>query len=287
MIRMLPKADPESREALMHRLQELARDGIPEALTLLGFAAEQGAFGVPQQPKKAALLYQAAARTGYQTALYNLALMNAYARGVPRNLAEAEQLLARAVANGAEGSNRVCGMAAFVAYRLNDQPGMRNFSEACNGALASLAVAANDPAHADAALVARLRNSIAAGVDDGYYALASVTRSKASDDTGFTYCNWLLINRFRTQPASPLIAPAAAKCVDSVATPGSRVASLEPSARQQAAFGLARTVGSEIQQLATERKANGFHFGMSVPYLPFTQDDVDLFAPVIGVQSRQ
>lgn len=282
MIRMLPKADSETRDALMRRLQELAKDGVPEALTFLGFAAEQGVFAVPKRPDKAARLYQAAAQAGYQTAIYDLALMNAYGRSMPRNLRAAESLLTKAVAAGAEGSNRVCGMASFVAYRLADRAGMRNFSEGCSGPLPSLAIAAANDTVADQQLVDRLKSSIATGVDDGYYALESVTRRRASEDTDFSYCLWSLINRYRAQPGSPLIASAAATCVDSVAVPGSKVASLEPTARQQAAFGLARTVGMEIQSLSASRKANSFHFGMPVPYLPFTQDDVDLFGPVIG-----
>jgi len=287
MIRMLPKADPETRDALMRRLQELAKDSVPEALTFIGFAAEEGAFGVPKQPEKAAMLYRAAAQSGYQTAQYDLALMNAYGRTMPRNLRESESLLAHALAAGPEGSNRVCGMASFVAYRLGDRAGMRNFSDGCNGPLSALAVAAIETSPADDALIGRLKNSIATGVDDGYYALEAVTRLKTRDDTEFSFCLWSLVNRYRAQPGSPLIASDAATCVEAVSVPGSKVASLEPVARQQAAFGLARTVGMEIQQLAAARKATSFHFGMSVPFLPFTQDDVDLFAPAIGLSSQR
>ena len=282
MIRMLPKADPDARDAILHRLQALAQDGTPEAVTFLGFAAEQGAFGVPRQPDKAALLYRAAAQSGYQPALYDLALMNAYGRGMPRDLREAEALLARAVAAGAEGSNRVCGMASFVAYRLNDQAGMRNYSEGCNGPLPALAIAAVNQAPADGNLVSRLKNSIATGVDDGFMALETVTRRNAANDTGFSYCLWSLVNRFRAQPASPAITASAANCVNSVALPGSRVASLEPQARQQAAVGIAHLVGTQVQDLAAARKGNSFHYGMAVPYLPFTQDDVDLFVSTFG-----
>jgi len=282
MIRMLPKADPDARDAILLRLQGLAQDGTPEAVTFMGFAAEQGAFGVPRQPDKAALFYRAAAEAGYQPALYDLALMNAYGRGMPRDLREAEALLARAVAAGPEGSNRVCGMASFVAYRLNDQPGMRNYSEGCNGPLPALAIAAVNPAPGDGNLVNRLKNSIATGVDDGYMALEAVTRRNAANDTGFSYCLWSLVNRFRAQPTSPAITSSAARCVDSVALPGSRVASLEPQARQQAAVGIAHLVGTQVQDLAAARKGNSFHYGMAVPYLPFTQDDVDLFASTFG-----
>ena len=278
MIRMLPKADVDAREAILHRLQSLAQDGMPEAVTFFGFAAEQGAFGVARQPDKAAMLYRAAAEAGYQPALYDLALMNAYGRGMPRDLREAEALLARAAAAGAEGSNRVCGMASFVAYRLNNQAGMRNYSEGCNGPLPSLAIAAVSPAPADGNLISRLKNSIATGVDDGYMALEVVTRRNAADDTGFNFCLWTLVNRFRGQPTSPAITTSAARCVNAVALPGSRVASLEPQARQQAAVGIAHLVGTQVQDLAAARKGNSFHYGMAVPYLPFTQDDVDSFA---------
>lgn len=274
---MLPKADPDARDAILRRLQALAQDGTPEAVTFLGFAAEQGAFGVPRQFDKAAALYRAAAQSGYQPALYDLALMNAYGRGMPRDLREAEALLSRAAAAGVEGSNRVCGMASFVAYRLNDQAGMRNYSEGCNGPLPALAIAAVNPAPGDGNLINRLKSSIATGVDDGYMALEAVTRRNASDDTGFSYCLWSLVNRFRTQPTSPAITASAASCVNLVALPGSRVASLEPQARQQAAVGIANLVGTQVRDLAAARKGNSFHYGMAVPYLPFTQDDVDLF----------
>lgn len=278
MIRMLPKADAEARDALLHRIEALAKDGTPEALTFLGFSAEQGAFGVPRSQVKAAALYRAAGQSGYQPALYDLALMNAYGRSMPRDLQEAERLLARAVAAGVEGSNRVCGMAAFVAYRLNDRPAMRNFSEGCNGPLSALAAAAVNPAIADPNLVNRLKSSIATGVDDGYVALEVVTKANAANDTEFSYCLWSLVNQYRAQPSAPTIAPSAAKCVDRVATPGSKIATLAPPARQQAALAVAHMVGMEVQELAAARKGNNFHYGKPVPYLPFTQDDVDLFA---------
>lgn len=287
MIRMLPKADGEARQALLNRLEAMAKDGTPEALTFLGFAAEQGAYGIPHSPEKAAALYRVASQSGYQPALYDLALMNAYGRAMPRNLPEAEQLLSRAVAVGVEGSNRVCGMASFVAYRLNDRPAMRNFSEGCNGPLSALAAAAVNPATTDGNLVNRLKNSIATGVDDGYVALEVVTRANASNDTEFSYCLWSLVNQYRLQPSSAAVAPAAATCVERVATPGSKVATLAPEARQQAALAVAHMVGNQVQELNASRKANNFHFGKPVPYLPFTQDDVDLFAAAFGQSSKQ
>jgi hypothetical protein len=287
MIRMLPKADDEARQALLNRLEAMAKDGTPEALTFLGFAAEQGAYGIPRSLEKAAALYRAASQSGYQPALYDLALMNAYGRAMPRNLGEAEQLLARAVAAGVEGSNRVCGMASFVAYRLNDRAAMRNFSEGCNGPLSALAAAAVNPTVTDSNLVNRIKGSIATGVDDGYVALEVVTKANAANDTEFNYCLWSLVNQYRAQPSSPAIAPAAAACVERVATPGSKVATLAPQARQQAALAIAHMVGSQVQELAASRKANNFHFGKPVPYLPFTQEDVDLFVGAFDASLKQ
>jgi hypothetical protein len=278
MIRMLPKADADARDAILHRIQALAMGGVPEAVTFLGFAAEVGLFGIARQPEKSALLYRAAAQSGYQPALYNLAVMSAYGRGQARDLRKAERLLGRAVTAGPEGSNRVCGMASFVAYRLNDRVAMRTFAEGCNGPLSALAIAAVDPASAQTNLVSRLKTSIGSGVDDGYLALEAVTRHDAPNDTQFSYCMWLLVDRYRAHPSSPEIAPSAGRCIESVSTAGSKVATLEPQARQQAAVGLAHTVSAEIQELAIARRANRFHFGMPVPYLPFTQEDVDLFS---------
>ena len=287
MIRMLPKADVDAREVILERLQGLAKDGIPEAVTFLGFAAEEGAFGVARQPQTAAQLYRAASQAGYQPALYDLALMYAYGRGIPRNLQEAKALLERASTAGPEGSNRVCGMGSFIAYRLNDQAAMRSLSEGCSGPLPALAIAATSTATDRGRLVDRLRGSIASGVDDGYVALEVVTRRDAANDTTFSYCLWSLVNRYRSQPTSPAIATSAANCVDAMAAPGSKVASLEPVARQQAAVGLAHLVSAQVQALSAERKGNRFRYGMPVPFLPFTQDDVDLFASAVDAHANR
>jgi hypothetical protein len=51
-----------------------------------------------------------------------------------------------------------------------------------------------------------------------------------------------------------------------------------------AARGVAGFVGPELAALDTMRRSNRFHFGWSVPYLPFTQGDVDMFEPLMRTQ---
>jgi hypothetical protein len=46
--------------------------------------------------------------------------------------------------------------------------------------------------------------------------------------------------------------------------------------------GIIGFVPTEVRALAQERASNHFHYGWSVPYLPFRQQDVDLFEPFVS-----
>ena len=58
--------------------------------------------------------------------------------------------------------------------------------------------------------------------------------------------------------------------------------SIDPSARNQAIAGVNGFVAAECGSLNRIRTSNRFHYGASVPYLPFAQADVDLFESVIA-----
>jgi len=47
--------------------------------------------------------------------------------------------------------------------------------------------------------------------------------------------------------------------------------------RDQVIAGVAAFVPTEISTLASMRRSNHFHYGWSVPYLPFGQQEVNLF----------
>jgi len=287
LIRSVPKADDATRTAVLRKLADLARQQVPEALTFMGFAAENGIFGVERSPLKAAALYSAAAQKGYQPALYDLALMAAYGRGRARDLGAADQLLRTALSVGSDRSGRVCGMASFIAWRRHDLVGQGFASRDCDSPLAGLAIAASRPGvrpSLTAGLAQQLRASLFTGVDDALFVLESLAARDAADDTSFTYCRWALVHRFWTRPDTEGLAESAAQCVETMAKPNSSVARLAPVARQMAATGLTLDVPSEIHGIKVARKSNTFRYGMAVPYLPFGQDDVDLFASVLTIQ---
>ena len=52
--------------------------------------------------------------------------------------------------------------------------------------------------------------------------------------------------------------------------------------RSQAVASITGFVPAEIAALEAMRKSNHFHYAWSVPYLPFTQQDVNLFEPLMA-----
>jgi TPR repeat protein len=278
------RAKPAERKVMLGKLADLAARRNPEAMTFQGFVAEYGLFDEPRNVSRALDWYRAAAAMNYQPALYNLALAAAYGKGQAADLNNAGALVAQAAQVAPEASYRVCGFAAFIAYRKGDRAQAAQFSQGCWSDLAGLPRALYDTRVSLAQKVTMLRHSIGTGIDDGYALLEQVTRD-AAPEPQYLACKYALLNRQRRALNSAALKDDAERCY--------RASSLTPKDPKEAALrattvvpGIIGFVPTELRELERLRASNRFHYGWSVPYLPFRQQDVDLFAALFNPVKR-
>ena len=279
LIHQLLTSPVKARPALLARIQAFSQKGYPEAQTFVGFAIEHGLFGARQDLDQAIQFYRAAAAARYQPAIYNLALIEAYGKSGKPNLNEAAGLIQRAAMAGAENSFRVCGFGAFINYRRGDQQTALNYGVGCESPLTylPLIVAPSDKTVAERTDM--LRKSIATGLNDGFALLEQITHETAANDKQFFYCKYMLLNKYRHSRSD--LRESAAKCYDQYAKKSGN-AGVDGAQREMAIPGIAGFVPGEFDALQAMRKANHFHYAWSVPYLPFSQQDVDLYLPFFG-----
>lgn len=282
LIRSLAGTDDKLRQAALVKLQVMSKQGVPEAVNFEGFAHEYGLFGAAKDIGLAAKFYAAAATAGYQPGLYNEAVLAAYGRLSAPDLNASATFLQSAAAVARDASGRVCGLGAFIDFRRKDQPDALAFAKGCNSPLAALPLSLADTGAADAERIQALRKSIATGVNDGYGLLETVTSRNAGTDRQFSYCKYALVNRYRGRNTRG-VRDDALRCYDLV-TARSGNAGADAATRQQVASGIATFVPGELAALRAMRASNKFRYAMSVPYLPFSQQDVDLFAPLLPAQ---
>lgn len=280
LIRSLVSSKGRDREGALGALKALSDKHVPEALNFVGFAAEHGAFGANVDMTRALQFYRAAAANGYQPALYNLALASAYGRSVPRDFSEASRLLERAAELGADSSGRVCGMGAFVNFRLGSTTNALQFARGCGSPLAALPVERAETTPPTPPRLENLRKAVATGTDDAYQVLEQATYRNAADDRQSTYCKYALLNHYRGTGRVGAVHEDAQKCLDTVAARAGR-SNVDVRARDQALAGITSFVPAELAALDRLRKSNHFHYGASVPYLPFSQQETDLFESVL------
>lgn len=266
---------PEQSENILRQIQGLAKAKNPEALNFVGFVIANGLFGATINQDRANEYFRAAAASGYQPALYNLALDAAYNGRDHDALAQASDYIIRASNVALDSSSRVCGFASFLFYRQGDSNKATHFTLGCSSALNGLSLATTQPYPPADKRIALLRASIGAGVNDGYALLEQITRESATTDNQYLYCKYALLNRFRQQPQLSLN-KAASQCYDKYTTDD------KPNAnrRNQVIGAITSFVYTEKTALEQMRAANNFRYSWRVPYLPFHQQDVDLFAPL-------
>ena len=281
LIRSLVTRQQPEQKAAIARLQEFASSGKPEAVHFLGFSFEHGLFGAPKSIGEATRYYQLAAAQNYQPSLYNLGLIAAYGKtgntpDVERGLA----WLAKAMTLANDTSGRVCGLASFLAYSTNRQPEAVRFAKGCNSALAHIPRASLGDTESLPIRVGWLRDSIATGADDGYSLIAKISKPLVKTDNNYTFCKYVLINRYRQKATLPNIKDEASRCVDQV---GKMVGNEQGWSvqREQIIAGVTSFVPMEIETLKNMRKSNKFHYSWTVPYLPFAQAEIDLFEPLL------
>jgi hypothetical protein len=285
LIRGTARGSGAVREANLKSLRQLSDQGSPEAQTFLGFVAEYGLFGTSRDASAAQQFYAAAASSHYQPALYNVALAAAYGKATRPDISRAATLIVDAVRVSIDASARVCGLGAFLAYRSGDRQSAVAFAQNCTSPLAVLPLARWERRSLDPQTLEQLRRSTATGVDDGFQLIVTLAQQSTGADPAYLYCKYALLNRVRTgqsRTSSAEMLQQATSCVTRTSPSGQRLD--DPTRHDMAARGVAGFVGPELAALDTMRRSNRFHFGWSVPYLPFTQGDVDLFEPLMRTQ---
>lgn len=270
------------RIPLLARIQSLAQNRVPEALNILGFLIETGSLGATRDLQKAAQYYKASASAGYQPAVYNLALLAAYGRLGPPDFSAALMQLDKANAIGPEDSYRVCGMASFIAFRQGQLQAAARYGAGCGSSLTHLSKATSDTKFETLhKRVELLRDSLATGANDAFPLLATITQAHAKNDPDQLYCKYMLVNLFRDKTDLKPVRSLADRCLSPSedATTGSP----KPNTlgRSQMVSGVAGFVPVELDHIKKMRQSNRFHYSWSVPYLPFGQQEVDIFERVI------
>lgn len=277
LIHQISVSDAKDHEALLERLQVFVANHSPEAINFMGFLLETGSMGYPKDTGRAAKFYQLAASSNYQPAIYNLALVAGYGKNGKADLSLALNLLSTASALGPDTSQRICGMASFISFRMGQQDASRSFARDCLSPLARLA----PPASADQISlpnrIALLRGSLAAGVDDAYPLIEQIAKAYAGTDINFTYCKYALLNRLRSAHQPVNLNQSAQQCLEQL--PLFQAKSL--SSKQQIIAGVSSFIPSEMEMLKQMRQSNRFHYGWPAPFLPFPQQEVDLLERLV------
>ncbi|MFS2023466.1 hypothetical protein [Massilia sp. CT11-137] len=274
LIRTLPSRTGNDRNAVLKKLLQLSRQGVPEAQNFSGFVYEYGLFGAPRNLPLARDYYAAAASRRYQPAILNLAHMAWVGKGQQPDADAARELAHQAVDAGVEASGRVCGLATFIEYRCGEIDLALRLGKFCQSALANIPNAAYGYERPVAERIRMLRDSLATGVPDGYRWLEDITQ-RAGPDRAHLYCKYRLVNQLGGRTGTPDL-PALARTCYANTVPQSGGQEAERAVRDIATFAAA-----ERRLLEQSRRANRFRQFQSVPYLPFSQGDVDLYEPVM------
>lgn len=271
-------APADKRAGVLRKLADLSARGLPEAITFEGFVAEYGLFGAPKDPARAMNLYRSAAALNYQPAIYNLSIAAAYGKLQHADLSAALSYAGQAAAIAPDASYRVCGFASFLSYRQGDRGRALQYASSCWSDLAGIARGRYDPRATVSERVTLLRNSVGTGIDDGYTLLEQVAR-EAGPDPQYLACKYELVNKYRRAGTANTLRDDAIQCYRrTTPTTNSRDAAIRFNTVVPGIIGF---VPTEIRALDKLRASNKFHYGWSVPYLPFRQQDVDMFAPYV------
>lgn len=278
----LPKASPSEKRDMLIKLQEYASQDIPEALNFLGFASEHGVFGARRNMSIANRYYSAAAARNYQPALFNLGLSYIYGKGVSPDQKRGLQLLEKASSIGPELSNRVCGMTSFVYYQRNDGSNALKYANGCASNLASLSLAKYSTKHNPSQRVILARDSLSSGVDYGLGVITNISQAYATKDATQTYCKYQLVKAYIRKQDFKDVNAMAESCYRQIFS--LNLSSPLSSKDLQAIKGISGFPVVEIPELRRIRKANQYHYSWGVPFLPFTQLDVNTFEPLLRSQ---
>ena len=277
-IRTLFGPNNPEKPAALKELKDMADQGVPEALNFLGIAYEMGLMGLSKNIPYALKHYDQAAKQAYIPAIYNIALIDAYARNGNPAQDRALSSLIRATEMAEEGSGRVCGMASFLAYRLDKPAQSRSLAKGCPSPLSGLAKASDTNEPIDQRIKG-LRDVIAAGIDDGYPMLAKITKTTGYDPAHY-FCKYALVDKYKTNRNYKNLRDEVQGCLDTTKSPQSK--ELSHLLRTQTVDAIAGFVPTEIEVLTSMRKNNKANHSWPVPFLPFRQDEMDDFTRFVN-----
>ena len=279
LMRVSAAGTKDSRAAL----ESIKASNTPEAWTFLGWLSENGALGAPKDVGAALRLYSKAAAAGYQPAIYNLALASLYGRAGASNLNAAMRYADQAFGVAVDKSGRVCGLASYLSHKLGQKSRALTYAEECNSALASMAQGFYDNRLSFEKRMSYLRESLYTGADDGYAGLLNISKAlypQANADKAQFICKYNVLFQSATAQPSDLLG-FAKNCLVARTATGDK--SIEASALQMRAKEIVGFVNYERSHVAEMRKANRFHYSLSVPYLPFAQQEVNHFSKAIAL----
>ena len=265
------------RDQVRHldELNALTSQEVPEALHFAGYMAEYGLYGRPKDMGRAIRFYQASAGRGYQPALFNLGLIAFYGKAGKPDLEVARQYLAKAAALGSDYTGRVCGITTFLNYRLNLATETLRVARSCGSPLADLGQAKFNQQLPIQERMRLARNSLVTGVNDALWLIEEMAETQEGFDPAFMRCKYRLITRALGKDIEPAtLRSMAESCVKQ-----HKIGAID---LDQAVTGVTNFVIAEITSIQNQRKKNFFRYGETVPFLPFTQADADLFAPLIA-----
>ena len=287
LIKKLPTANPQDTSKTIQTLQAYAKAGNPEALTFMAWVLEYGLFGAKSDMTLAMAYYQVAAQKGYATAAYDLATIYYFGKGgIKQNIAFARQYAEQAAYNHPESSSRSCGLASFINYRLRRGTQAMQFSQECNSALAGLSKVAFGTHGTQNERIRLLSGSIATGANDGFAELENLARN-APRDKDLLFCKFRLLNQYRFNERRESLKEDSKNCYLSIQGAPDLNTKAELIERETRINSIGGFISNTVVTLASARASNQFRYGLSVPYLPFTQTDVDRFSkflPKVQVQ---
>jgi hypothetical protein len=273
LIRAVPMRTGAERNATLAKLVKLSKEGVPEAQNFSGFVYQYGLFGAPKNLMLARQYYTAAASSRYQPAVFNLANMAYFGDGQTRDVHTAREMINQAAGMGVEASGRVCGLAAFIDYRLGDLDGALRYGRNCYSPLAHIPNAAYNNQLPLVQRIKMLRDSIGTGAPDGYRWLEQVTQ-RAGPDPDYLYCKYRIVNQLQLNPRAN-VQELARTCYENT-TPAANRANAANVIQ-----GITGFVVVEAPALRQSQVRLAAQVRRSVPYLPFGQADFELYEPVM------
>lgn len=271
VIRAIPQASGDKRQELLLKIKQYSSAGFPEAVNFVGFIFEYGLFGAKKDGARALSLYQSAAATGYQPALYNVANYLYYGKGGVQDISTADDAIRRAYMMAQDTSGRICGLGAFMNYRSGNKKESLRYATGCTSTLAKLPLAVYEERVLPLERIRILKETLGTGADDAFPMMRRIADSMNKIEPQLK-CRYELMDRYRLNTDTQSAKAAAAQCLNTSGT---------SDGNGRMSQDIANYVDVEIRSIQSERQRNQFHYSWSVPYLPFPLTETGQFLPLI------